>query len=133
MIKNSMAATQLKDVVERFTEYYLYSPMMTGVGFGCDCGCGGNSFSEESWDNYEKDAKAAYFEFRNFCHCNGIIWDYPNLFNTEEIYSDDFPAPASAMASHADPEVKDELKEIKATGVEDKVAAFCKQMGIPTE
>lgn len=133
MIKYSKSATEIRDLVYNFEDLYVYSPMMSGVSFGCDCGCGGESFSEASWDNYKKDASDAYFEFRNFCHCNGIIWDYPNLFETEDVHLNDFPAPASDMSIKLEAEVRSESENIKANGVEDEVRAFCERMGIPTK
>lgn len=45
-----MKASELYSIVSDFEHYYLHSDLNMEVHFGCDCGCGGDSYTEESWD-----------------------------------------------------------------------------------
>lgn len=52
-----------------------YSPSRSEVRFGCDCGCGGDSYTAESWDAEEADALQAIKEAKEFCTEFGIEYD----------------------------------------------------------
>jgi hypothetical protein len=58
-------------------DYYpaKYSPSRMEVHFGCDCGCGGDRFTRESWDAEEKEAQEAIDKMKEFCHNMGIKYD----------------------------------------------------------
>lgn len=59
----------LSDLIEIFSDYQnaLYSPSRSGVKFGCDCGCGGDSYTSRSWDDEEQAAADAIVKMKNFC------------------------------------------------------------------
>lgn len=44
-----MKASELYSVIQDFENYYLHSDLMSEVRFGCDCGCGGDSYTTEQW------------------------------------------------------------------------------------
>lgn len=43
------------------------SPLATGVHFGCDCGCGGDSYTDEEWDQETEDYCNAIKELDELC------------------------------------------------------------------
>jgi len=40
-------------------EVIMSSDINTGVHFGCDCGCGGDTYTSEQWDKMVKDTEDA--------------------------------------------------------------------------
>jgi hypothetical protein len=52
-----------------------YSPSRSEVRLGCDCGCGGDSYTAESYDREEDAADAAIQKVREFCIRYGIEYD----------------------------------------------------------
>jgi hypothetical protein len=71
-----MKASDLKDIIEEFDSYYIWSPSVMGVHFGCSCGCGGTSYTVASWEAVHKDAEEAYKKYFDYCKDNNIEWDY---------------------------------------------------------
>lgn len=71
-----MKASELYSIVSDFEHYYLHSDLNMEVHFGCDCGCGGDSYTEESWDRMCNAADEAGIEFENVCETLGVDWDY---------------------------------------------------------
>ena len=71
-----MKASELKDLASDFENYYLYSPMMSEVKLDCDCGCGGDSYTLEDWQEVCKQSERAYNAYREYCEQNNIEWDY---------------------------------------------------------
>lgn len=53
----------------------MYSPSRLGIHFGCDCGCGGDSYTSEEWDEEERLADEAIAAAKEFCEKNGITYD----------------------------------------------------------
>lgn len=52
-----------------------YSPSRVSVKFGCDCGCGGDSYTTESWNKEEDAAELAINEVKSFCEKYGFEYD----------------------------------------------------------
>lgn len=71
-----MKASELYSIVSDFENYYLHSDLNMEVHFGCECGCGGDSYSEEEWDDMCKAADEARDEFEKVCGQLGVEWDY---------------------------------------------------------
>lgn len=71
-----MKASDLYNAVQNFETYYLYSDLMSEVRFGCDCGCGGDSYTVESWHEMCETADEARKEFKQLCESIGVEWDY---------------------------------------------------------
>lgn len=71
-----MKASELKAITEDFITYYLHSDMNADVHFGCDCGCGGDSYTLESWASMCDTAEECREAFEEFCKQHNIEWDY---------------------------------------------------------
>lgn len=71
-----MKASELFSVIQDFENYYLHSDLMSEVHFGCDCGCGGDSYTTEQWVRMCNAAYEARKEFKQFCESLGVEWDY---------------------------------------------------------
>ena len=56
-------------------EQALWSPKYQHVHFGCDCGCGGDSYTSESWDAEIESAYKAIDAMKAFCQKYGIHYD----------------------------------------------------------
>lgn len=70
-----MTASELIDVVSAYKDRYVYSDANSEVRYGCDCGCGGDFYTSESWDEMLADAEQAKQEFVAFCEQLGVEWD----------------------------------------------------------
>lgn len=74
----------LSDLVQLFDSYSnaLYGPELSEVRFGCDCGCGGDSYTSEEWDaEIEQNAKAIE-DMKEFCKLIGV--DYNGIYAGED-------------------------------------------------
>ena len=65
--QGQMTFDELKSLVEAIS----YDARRMEVRFGCDCGCGGNSYSEESWDIMCEEADEAERKLKEI----GITFD----------------------------------------------------------
>lgn len=45
-------------------DYIDYSPLNSSVILGCECGCGGEFYTSESWDEEEKKVEEAKDKLR---------------------------------------------------------------------
>lgn len=71
-----MKATELYSIMQDFESYYLHSDLNMEVHFGCDCGCGGDSYSNEQWDSMCETAEQSRADFERVCEKLGVEWDY---------------------------------------------------------
>lgn len=69
-----MKFSQLEKLFHNYDDA-KYSPSRTGVYFGCDCGCGGDSYTIEKWNREEEDADKAIEKMKEFCLKYNIEWD----------------------------------------------------------
>jgi hypothetical protein len=53
----------------------MWSPTRMAVHFGCDCGCGGDKYTQKSWDEEEAHAQEVIDTMKEWCYNNGIEWD----------------------------------------------------------
>lgn len=70
----SLKWSELIDLVENYRNA-LYSSSRLGVHFGCDCGCGGDFYTIEQWDEEEREAAKGIAAAKEFCEKNGIDFD----------------------------------------------------------
>ncbi len=70
--KRKYTKSEVIQIVEEYTDYYLHSPATQEVHFGCDCSCSGDSYSNEEWEETHKWADEAEKEFDDFCDNYGI-------------------------------------------------------------
>jgi len=59
----------------------LWSPTRMNVKLGCDCGCGGDRYTKETWDEAEAQAEKDIDTMREWCYNNGIEWDGETVFD----------------------------------------------------
>lgn len=56
-------------------EYALYSDAYNETRYGCDCGCGGDSYTSDSWDEMCTAAAEGIVDAKEFCKKNGFEYD----------------------------------------------------------
>lgn len=68
---------KLSNIENLFAAYdqAKWSPSRMCVHFGCDCGCGGDSYTEESWDAEEEAADLAIQKMKALCQLIGVEYD----------------------------------------------------------
>lgn len=71
-----MKASELNLIVEEFNTYYICGPSNMAVHFGCDCGCGGDTYTIEDWDELNILVNESYRNYKEFCEIYEIPWDY---------------------------------------------------------
>ena len=69
-----MKFSDVLDIVRAY-ESALWSPSRTGVRLGCDCGCGGDSYTVESYEEEERQANDDILAAMNMCKRLGIEYD----------------------------------------------------------
>lgn len=69
-----MKFSTLVQIVQAY-ESAQWSPSRMNVHFGCDCGCGGDDYTAELWDEEEKEADRAIAEAIALCKRLGIEYD----------------------------------------------------------
>jgi len=69
-----MKFSELEDLLYEYTNA-MCSPSRMHVNFGCDCGCGGDSYTVESWDEAERSAEETIQKVKDFCQKNNIEYD----------------------------------------------------------
>lgn len=70
-----MTASEVFRIARDYEYDYLYSPLNTDVKLGCDCGCGGDTYTDEEWEEMIVAYYEADKEFKEFCEQHGIEWD----------------------------------------------------------
>lgn len=69
-----MKLTDLLNIVYDY-EDACRSPTRMEVRFGCDCGCGGDSYTIEEWNHAELTASASIRAMKDFCEKYNITYD----------------------------------------------------------
>jgi len=69
-----MKFTKLKELINNY-ESALWSPTRMAVRFGCDCGCGGDNYTQETWDEEEAVAAHNIAIMKAWCDAYDIEWD----------------------------------------------------------
>lgn len=59
-------------------------PIRQHVRFGCDCGCGGDYYTAEEWDQLLDSIDEARDRIEQFCEKNNIELDVDIHFNEED-------------------------------------------------
>lgn len=68
---------KMSDIAEIFRNYddASWSPSRMSVNLGCDCGCGGDAYTIERWNEEEDAADEAIQKMKDFCQKFGIEYD----------------------------------------------------------
>lgn len=84
-MESKMTLTDLVDILYAY-ENAKYSPSLSEIHFGCDCGCGGDLYTSEEWDAAEASATKAIADMKEFCAKFGIKYDgiYADEENTDD-------------------------------------------------
>ena len=77
-----MKLTELIDLVNAYGSA-MWSPSRMSVIYGCDCGCGGDSYTPEQWDEEEAAADEAIEAMKAFCKEHGFEYDGVHNDETE--------------------------------------------------
>ena len=67
-------ASKLVELFDMF-DAYRYTPADEGVIYGCDCGCGGDCYDNESWDEAFEMSEKTTRELREALESLGVEWD----------------------------------------------------------
>ena len=72
-----MKLTKASELHEFIYEYDCYrtSPSDMSVIFGCDCGCGGDIYTYEEWDQAHEESDRVKSQFRELCDQLGLEYD----------------------------------------------------------
>jgi hypothetical protein len=60
-------------------EQALWAPGRMSVTLGCNCGCGGDSYTPEQYEKENKEAQEAVDRFKSICQHYKIEWDLGDL------------------------------------------------------
>jgi len=68
---------KLSELEKLFAHYESarWSPSRMNVKIGCDCGCGGDMYTAESWRAEEDTADKTIKKMKQFCDKYGIEYD----------------------------------------------------------
>ena len=69
-----MTFSKLRDLVNNY-DRSKWSPTRLNISFGCECGCGGDEYTEERWDAEEEYANDSIKGVKDFCIKYGIHYD----------------------------------------------------------
>ena len=64
----------LIEVVSRYQHYVINADLNKGVHYGCDCGCGGDDYTSEGWDEMILEYEAAIADMKELCQKLDIVF-----------------------------------------------------------
>ena len=70
---------KISEVIQLLEEFGLnifYSDLTSEVHFGCNCGCGGDSYTSELWDEMVNGYDETEAKCIQFCEENGFDYDF---------------------------------------------------------
>ena len=67
-----MKASEMLNIVLDYDQLVRHSDLRFSVIFGCECGCGGDSYDYESWAQMCDDYDKALAKFNELCNTLGI-------------------------------------------------------------
>lgn len=68
--------SQVIELLEAFECDVLYSAANSEIHFGCDCGCGGDNYTDASWDAMIAELDSAEQKVIEFCQSQNMAYDY---------------------------------------------------------
>lgn len=71
-----MKASEFVSAYQDYEYNCLRSDLNMGVSFGCNCGCGGDSYTDESWQAMIEAYEEHEAQFKEVCEQIGLEWDY---------------------------------------------------------
>lgn len=70
-----VTSSELLSIVEDYIYNVQQSDLNSGVHFGCDCGCGGDFYTEKSWDEMVESHDTAIKRLKELCDQLDIEYD----------------------------------------------------------
>jgi len=67
-----MKASEMLNIVLDYDQLVRHSDLRFSVIFGCECGCGGDSYDDESWAQMCDDYDNALAKYKEMCDTLGI-------------------------------------------------------------
>ena len=71
-----MKISEVIDVLDEFNSDVVYSDITSEVHFSCSCGCGGDSYDDESWEAMSNTYDATEKKVEEFCNENNLVYDW---------------------------------------------------------
>lgn len=71
-----MKISKVIEILEVFNSDVYCSDITMGVHFGCSCGCGGDYYTDDSWDKMSNEYDAAEELAEIFCDENNLVYDW---------------------------------------------------------
>jgi hypothetical protein len=79
--------SEVVQLLEEFQNNVYYSDITLEVHHGCSCGCGGDSYTSETWDEMCNSYDETETKCIKFCEVNGFDYDF-GIDSEERITSD---------------------------------------------
>lgn len=67
-----MKASEMLQIIQDYDQLVRHSDLRFNVIFGCECGCGGDSYDDESWAQMCEDYDKSLAKFNELCNTLGI-------------------------------------------------------------
>ena len=67
-----MKASEMLNIVIDYDQYVRCSDLRSSVIFGCECGCGGDSYDDKAWKEMREYYDKALADFNALCNTLGI-------------------------------------------------------------
>lgn len=60
------------DLVYEYEDNVRDHPAHREIKYGCDCGCGGDAYSDEDWEAFDEAMSQTMMKVLDFCAANDI-------------------------------------------------------------
>lgn len=70
-----MKWSEVQSLVNHYENAVVYNPLNSGMIVGCDCGCGGDSYTSEELYRLEQAEEETIQRVKEFCKTKGIEYD----------------------------------------------------------
>jgi len=70
-----MKWSDVQSLVNDYENEVVYNPLNSGLVVGCECGCGGDSYTPEELDRLEQAEGETIKKVVEFCKTKGIEYD----------------------------------------------------------
>jgi hypothetical protein len=83
-MEHKMKASELINIVQDYVSSVMYSDAYSDVRFGCDCGCGGDTYNDWTWHLMLEDHDEALKAFLSVCERLNIEDDMAHTFMLDD-------------------------------------------------
>lgn len=71
-----MNISDVIELLDQFDRDVVYSDITSDVHYGCDCGCGGDSYDDESWNEISSKYDKTEEKIKKFCDEHNLVYDW---------------------------------------------------------